>query len=172
MRKLAFGIVLGLLVGVLAAYAHQPLWQVSPSVQKASNKWVDISVTPVLEERYTMSVGFTGMVLEVRNKTNQEVMINWDETFYLRAGEPKGGFAVKGEKSAQHKGFDIIFSGETYVKTIYPVALSGSSTISRLSEPQFDWMHKPMPNGENGIDIKLRVGQEALREKLTFTISG
>ncbi|HQN18803.1 MAG TPA: hypothetical protein PKV86_06685, partial [Syntrophobacteraceae bacterium] len=29
MRKLAFGIVLGLLVGVLAAYADQPLWQVS-----------------------------------------------------------------------------------------------------------------------------------------------
>jgi hypothetical protein len=171
MKRLVIGVILGLLVSGMLAYAGPSQWQVAPPTQRASNKWVDISVTPVLEERYTITVGYTGVVLEVRNKTNQSVMINWDETFYLMAGAPNGGFTLKGEQGTQHRGFDIIFSGETFVKTIYPVTLVVASDISRLSDIQLDWMHKPMPTGENGIDIKLRVGFEAFNEKLTFVVS-
>jgi hypothetical protein len=171
MKKLVIGVILGLLVSGMLAYAGPSQWQVAPPTQRASNQWVDISATPVLEERYTITVGYTGMVLEVRNKTNQSVMINWDETFYLMAGVSNGGFTLKGEQGAQHRGFDIIFSGETFVKTIYPITLVTSSDISRLSDIQFDWMHKPMPTGENGIDIKLRVGFEAFSEKLIFVVS-
>jgi len=171
MKKLVIGAILGLLVSGVLAYAGLSQWQVTPPVQKASNKWVDISVTPVLEERYTLTVGYTGMMLEVRNKTNEGVLINWDETFYLMAGVPNGGFTLKGEQGGQHRGFDIIFSGETFVKTIYPVTLVTASDISRLTDIQLDWMHKAMPTGENGIDIKLRVGFEAFSEKLTFVVS-
>jgi hypothetical protein len=171
MKKLAIGVILGLLVSVVLAYAGPSNWQANPPVQRASNKWVDIAVTPVLQERYSLTVGYTGMVLEVRNKANQSLLINWDETFYLMAGAPNGGFTLKEEQGKPHKGFDIIFSGETFVKTIYPVTLLTASDISRLTDIQLDSMHKPMPTGENGIDIKLRVGFEAFNEKLTFVVS-
>jgi hypothetical protein len=171
-KNLVNGACLGMVVCVLAACASLPQqWQVSPPVQKASNKWVDITLRPVLDERYTLNVGYTGMVLEVRNKTNQDVTINWDETFYLQAGAPNRGFSVKGSLDSPHRGFDVILAGENYVKTIYPVALADVDDISRLSDPKLDWAHKPMPVGENGIVITLDLGFEQLRERLTFAIS-
>jgi hypothetical protein len=172
MKKLVIGLLLVLLTNGMLAHADLPEWQVSPSVQKASTKWIDITVTPVLTERYGIEVGYTGMVLEVRNKSNQDVMINWDETFYLMAGVRNGGFTLKGAQGKPHRGFDIVLSGETFVKTVYPVALLNIGDISRLSDLQLDYMNKPMPIGENGIDIKVRVGFEAVQEKLTFKISG
>jgi hypothetical protein len=172
MKKLVTGLLLVLLANGMLAHADLPEWQVTPSVQKVSTKSVDITVTPILTERYGIEVGYTGMLLEVQNKTNRDVVINWGETFYLMAGVPNGGFTLKGAQGTPQKGFDIILSGETYVKTIYPVALLNVGDISRLSDLQLDSMHKPMPIGENGIDIKVRVGFEAVQEKLTFKVSG
>jgi hypothetical protein len=171
MKKLIIGVILGILFSGALAHAELTQWQVNPPVQRASNKWVDIAVTPILEERYTLAVGYTGMVLEVRNKAEQSVLINWDETFYLMAGAQNGGFTLKGERGSPHRGFDIVFSGETFVRTIYPMTLVAASDISRLTDIQLDWLHRPMPTGDNGIDIKLRVGFEAFSEKLTFVVS-
>ena len=172
MKKLMNGAILGLVVYCLAACSSMPQWQVTPPVLQASNKWVDITVTPILDKRYTIEVGYTGMLLELHNKTNQDVTVNWDETFYLQGGTPNGGFSLQGTTGAKLKGFEIIFARETFVTTIYPSTLVDLSGIGTLTDPKLDYLHKPMPTGENGIDIRVRVGFEDVRQKLTFMISG
>jgi hypothetical protein len=172
MKTLFYGVILGLVAGSLMACSSLPEWQVTQAAPKASNQWVDVTITPVLDRQYGINVGYTGILLEVHNKTNQDVTINWDDTFYLQAGQPNGGFSLQGTLGARLRGFDIILANETYVTTIYPVVLADSSGISTLSDPKLNWVHKAMPTGENGISIKLRVGSEEMREKLTFTISG
>jgi hypothetical protein len=172
MKTLFYGVILWLVAGILMACSSLPEWQVTQAAPKASNQWVDVTITPVLDRQYGINVGYTGILLEVHNKTNQDVTINWDDTFYLQTGQPNGGFSLQGTLGARLRGFDIILANETYVTTIYPVALADSSGISTLSDPRLNWVHKAMPTGENGISIKLRVGSEEMRERLTFTISG
>jgi hypothetical protein len=172
MKKLFKRVILGFLVGSLVACSSLSEWQVTPLSPRASNQWVDITVTPILDRQYAMNVGYPGMVLEVRNKTGQDVTINWDDTFYLQAGQPNGGFSLQGTLGARLRGFDIILARETFVTTIYPAVLANPSGISTLSDPKLNWAHKAMPMGENGIEIKLRVGSQEVRERLTFKISG
>jgi hypothetical protein len=171
-KKLFCRVMLGLVIGSLVACSSLPEWRVAPLAPRASNQWVDITVTPVLDRQYGINVGYTGIVLEVRNKTHQDVTINWDDTSYLQAGQANGGFSLQGALGARLKGYDIILANETFVTTICPMVLADSSGISTLSDPKLNWVHKAMPKGENGISIKLRAGSEEMREKVTFTISG
>jgi hypothetical protein len=171
MKRTMSRVILVLVVYGLVAGASAHAWQVTPSVQKASDKAVDVSVKPLLEERYLISVGYTGMLLEVHNKTNQTVTINWDETLYLQGGGANGGFSRKGTEGAKLGGFDVIFPGETFVTTVYPAQLADVGGIGTLTDPKLDPHHKPMPAGENGIDLKLRAGFEGIGHRLTFTIS-
>ncbi len=171
--KIAFHrVIWGLAIVFSAGCSSLPEWQVTPPAPNVYTKWVDIAVTPVLDRQYAINVGYTGMILEVRNKTGQDVTINWDETFYLQAGQPNGGFSLEGTLGARLRGFEIILARETFVTTIYPVILANPSGISTLSDPRLNWAHKPMPKGDNGILIKLRVGVEEVRESISFTISG
>jgi hypothetical protein len=175
MKRLFKRVILGLVVGSLLACSSLPEWQSTPVVAKAadaSNQWVDITATPILDRQYAINVGYTAILLRVRNKTNQDVTINWDDTFYLQAGQPNGGFSLEGTLGARLKGFDVILAQETFVMTIYPAVLADSSGISTLSDPRLNWVHRAMPTGENGVDIKLRVGSQEMRQRLTFTISG
>jgi hypothetical protein len=171
-KRLWFGVILGLVVGSMSACSSLPEPRVTSVASKASSQWVDVTATPILDRQYGINVGYTGILLEVRNKTNQDVTINWDETFYLQGGQPNGGFSLEGTLGARLKGFDIILAQETFVTTIYPAVLANPSGISTLSDPRLNWAHKPMPMGENGIDVKLRVGTQEVRERLTFKISG
>jgi hypothetical protein len=171
-RKLFFMMILGLVVVGVAACSSLPEWRVNPIAPGASNQWVDIKVTPVLDRQYGIDVGYTGMVLEVRNKSRQDVTINWDDTYYLQAGQANGGFSLQGTLGARLKGYEIVLANETFVTTLYPSAYADPSGISTLSDPKLNWAHKAMPTGESGISIKLRAGSEEVREKLTFTISG
>ena len=184
MKRLINRVVLVLVVCVLAACTSVPQYQGTPSTQAASDNVVDVKVTPqttsdivvdvrvtpILEERYGISVGYTGILLEVRNRTSQDLTINWDETLYLEGGTPNGGFSLGGATGGKLRGFDIIFAHETYVTTIYPTVLTNTAGIGTLTEPKFG-DHKPMPKGENGIALKLRVGFEDMSRRLTFTIS-
>jgi hypothetical protein len=165
-------VILGLAGIFLVGCSSLPEWQVTPPAPNVYTKWVDITVTPILDRQYAINVGYIGVILEVRNKTNQDVTINWDETFYLQAGRPNGGFSLQGTLGARLRGFDIILARETFVTTIYPAVLANPSGISTLSDPKLNWAHRPMPTGENGIDIKLRAGSDEVRQSITFTISG
>jgi hypothetical protein len=164
-------VIVGLMVCGLAACASLPEWQVTPLAPKASDKWVDITVTPMLDKQYSINVGYTGMVLEVRNKTDQDITINWDDSFYLQAGQPNGGFSLEGTLGARLRGYDVIFARETFVVTICPAVLANTSNIGTLSDPKLNWVHRPMPRGENGIDLKVMVGFEGVRERLTFVVT-
>lgn len=135
----------------------------------ASEVLVDVRVTPILEELYGISVGYTGLVLEVHNRTGQDLTLNWDDTFYLQQGTPNGGFSLGGDKGGRLRGFDIIFAHETYVVTIYPTVLTNVGGIGTLTDPRLG-NHKPMPRGEGGIAIKLRVGFEDASRRLAFTV--
>ena len=171
MNKLMTTMILGLVVWGLAGCASTPQYEGTPSTQMVSGDVVDIRVTPILDERYGISVGYTGMVLEVRNKSNGNITINWDETVYLQGGTPNGGFSLEGAAGARLRGFDVVFSHETYVTSIYPTQLLAGSSIGTLTEPRLG-NHKPMPAGENGIVLKLRAGSEDFYRRITFNISG
>jgi len=171
MKRVMSTVILGLVWWGLAGCASTPQYQGTPSTQVASDSLVDIKVTLVLDERYGISVGYTGLILEVRNKTAQDITINWDETFYLQGGTPNGGFSLGGATGGRLRGFDVVFAQEKYVKTIYPTILVNTFGSGTLSEPRLD-NHKPMPAGENGILIKLRVGSQDVNQRVAFTIPG
>jgi len=185
MNKSIIRAVLVLAVFGLAACASPPEYQgplfsqrtsdnvveAKTTPQTTADKVVEVKVTPILDERYGISVGYTGILLEVRNRTAQDLTINWDETLYLQGGAPTGGFSLGGARGGRLRGFDIIFAHETYVVTIYPTLLTNIAGIGTLTEPKLG-DHKAMPKGENGIAIKLRLGFEDMSRTLTFTIPG
>ena len=158
MKKLA---VVFFIVFLFSGCSRAP-WVIKsdPLVQKIDNKLYTIDFTPSDADSY----GYRAFSLTIENKTDKDIELNWDRTFYLQGGQTKGGFLFEGiflRDMNAPKPPDILFPKKTFSKTIFPNALA---TFNKY------WRHDPLPNGENGIYLSLIIENAELREKLTVNV--
>jgi hypothetical protein len=123
------------------------------------NKYFSATVEPSLKS----------FVLTIKNKTNSDLGLNWDKTLFISNGQTKGRFMIDGtlykERNAS-KPSDIIFSGGTLSKTIWP------NDLVYWSSNQFDpgWKHTSLPGGETGVYLAVVVDGIEINEKIVGTI--
>ena len=154
---LLMGIVL-----LVVACAPKNLWKSEPSIQKASNQFYDASISPVF--RFD---GYKGFLLNVHNKTDRNINIDWGNTFYIQSGNKDGGFWFGGiPQGAQNKPVSTdIVSGDMLIKEIYPAKLR---VLSQLAAA---YVHDNMGTGENGIYLTVNVQGKPVSETLTLVFS-
>lgn len=131
-----------------------------PPIQKIDNALYSIQFTPTFTDKY----GYHAFDLSIENKTDQDIELVWDRTYYLQNGQTSGGFMFEGVIYSQRndpKPPDILFPKKTFNKTIYPNILA---TFAKY------WRYDQLPDGENGIYLSLKVKDVELREKLTVNI--
>ena len=131
-----------------------------PSTQIFENNLYTIQFAPTDATSYS----YQAFVLIIENKTDKDIDLIWDRTYYLQNGQTNGGFLFEGviiRDRNLSKPPDIIFPQKTFRKTIYPNVLASFDKY---------WYYDTLPNGENGIYLSLKSQNVEIREKLTVNI--
>ena len=129
-----------------------------PPIQKVNTDSYSIELNPV------GYYGYTGFVLMIENKTEKDIELIWDKTYYLNNDATSGGFMFEGivyKDRNNPKPPDVIFPKTKLIKTIWPNNLVSFSN---------GWYNSPMPDGDNGIYVTLNVNGKETREKLTVKL--
>jgi hypothetical protein len=133
----------------------------NPEIQTINNDLYSIKLKPIYETNY----GYTAFDLTIINKTNDDIELNWDRTYYLSEGQTTGGFMFEGviyKDRNEFKPPDIIFPKITFNKILYPCILANFNR---------GWYHSQIPTGETGIYITLKVNGKDRHEKLLLNTS-
>jgi phospholipid-binding lipoprotein MlaA len=142
-----------------------------PEVQRASNDYFVAELKPHLKEGQGFFVTFR---LVLTNKTQRELNLDWENTFYLLNGRENGRFLWKGVtwdglKEIRGQPLVPIAAGETLTAIIFPKQLLGRASGAAPRGVQYT--QGALPEGENGIGLVVRQNGKVIREKMVVTIS-
>lgn len=163
MKKILFPII-ALLIFTSCAY-RQHIWESNPKVQDKKNDvfWVGMGATCGQNQ-------CNSFMLNIVNRTNEDLELIWDKTLYVKNGHTSGGFMFEGivyKDRNNPKPADIIFANEEFVKVIWPTNLVYFDTRKYGG----GWKHANFPIGENGIYLTIKANNRELHEKLTVSIT-
>lgn len=163
-----------LLVIVLTACAPERgarNWTSIPSVQAVENRLFDVRFEPLKRDKRF----FVSFRLDIRNKSERALTIDWNKTRYVHDGRANGVFVFRGIDPSTIKNAippDTIRPGETFSKEIFPVNLVA---FAPMREEVLDKKGKglfpgPVPAGENGIRLVVVHNGEEIVQNLTVEI--
>ena len=143
----------------------------NPEVQRARNDFFVAELEPQLKEGQGF---FTTFRLVLTNKTQKELSLDWENTFYLLNSIVKGRFLWEGVtwdglKEVRGQPLVPIAAGETLTAVIFPKQLLGRASGAAPGGVQYT--QGTLPEGENGIDLAVRQNGKVIREKMVVTIS-
>jgi hypothetical protein len=133
-------------------------------MQTVDNNLYTIQLSPSEQNSYS----YTAFILTIENKTDNDIDLIWDRTYYLNDGKTSGGFMFEGivyKDRNNPKPPDIVFPHIKFQKTIMP------NILVEFASRGSGWVANAMPDGENGIYVTLIVNGKEVREKLTVNIS-
>jgi hypothetical protein len=144
-------------------------WISNPPVQSLVSGKYDISISPAdcKSSFYLHDNGCKGITLVVTNKTNKDINLVWDQTYFLDKDQTNGAFMFEGvvfSKRNEQKTNDIIFANSTFKKIIFP---NNRVDLTRGR----GWQNTAMGDGNWGIYLTLQLNGEMLHEKLTYSIT-
>jgi hypothetical protein len=161
-----------ILLCILAGCTTTRVWTSTPQVSELGSSYYKVLFEPLTKE-HTFYVLFR---LEVANKTNKDLRIDWNKTRYLLNGRSHGGFVFEGidpqNISKQTIPDDIVPAGETFSKEIAPYTMLARAPlrIKERSEGEEAIKPGPLPAGENGILLVIRQDGQEISDKVTIKI--
>lgn len=145
---------------ILAGCATTPrtVYKSVPEVQKAFNEFYEASIMPLFSN--TSWGEWKGFQLKIINRTNKDLELDWNRTYFISNGMTSGGFMFEGivyRDRNKPKPPDILFPGSTFSKTIYP-----NNIVDFYSS---GWWHKGI-RVEVGALLSVKVDGREVREKM------
>jgi len=141
-------------------------WKDTEIKRAANNPCYEASIEPTHLDN-TPRYGFSSFKLRLRNKTDKDIVINWDKTFYVDAGGTKGLFVDQAmNDNRQVKSPDAVFPKGSYTHEIYPAA------CLLYSEGRYSsgYEHDYMPEGEKGVILSVTCDGNEVKEKMTVKL--
>lgn len=139
-------------------------WTSEPETVNGQLAGVNVLISPVCT-----GYGCEYFLLDLKNTTEFDVEVDWNNTLYIRNGQTSGGFMYEGIVYSQRNGTraaDVIFPGNNLRKVIYP-----NNLVEYVSGQYGGWSHESMPEGQNGIYLTLNIDGEVYRERFITEIS-
>lgn len=102
--------------------------------------------------------------LGISNKTNKNILINWNKSYYIRNNQTQGGFMYSGIQYLLRntpRQNDIIFPNGSYTKILYP-----SNLVEYSSYASSGWIHNQLQLGNHGIYLTLIINDKEVEYKL------
>ena len=155
-KEIQFTLFILLAIALFLGCATPKIWKSNPSIQRAENKYFFAQIASVGNE-----MGYDAFYLYIKNRTDKDLKIDWDKTFYIRGGQKSGGFMFEGvDPKERHNSRppDIIPPRGYISKTIWPVDLAT------------DLEHMKMGEGENGIYLSIMVDGEEINEEIAVDL--
>ncbi len=164
---LKLGLVL--LLFSVTSCAAKKTWVSTPESVDAANDYYEATITPLKDsERF-----YASFLLDVLNKTDEELRIDWNKTVYINNGSMSGVFLFKGINPEDIKNLsipdDIVSPGAKFTKTISPFSMVAKSPIK--SGKEHTYTPGILPNGRNGIHLVIKQGGKEIVEKLSVIIN-
>jgi hypothetical protein len=112
-----------------------------------------------------------GFFLKIKNKTDKDIKIIWDETFFLNNGNTDGRFMFEGVKYIDRDKSNlptIILAKSRFVELIYPNSKVSFENNSFLKI--YEWIHKEIEELDSpvGIYLTVEIDGEKHTEKILF----
>jgi phospholipid-binding lipoprotein MlaA len=149
----------------VAVYSSQP------EIQKVSNDYFTAEFEPQLKEGQGF---FSAFRFVLTNKTNQELSLDWENSYYLFNGRRNSlclweGVTWDSLKEIRSQSLVPVAPGSTFTKVIFPAALVGRASATTPGGVQY--IQGALPEGENGIALVVRQNGKVITEKIVVIIS-
>lgn len=102
--------------------------------------------------------------LDVTNLSDKDIEIDWNKTQFIINGQTNGGFMFEGIRYIARndaKNPSFVLAKNSFSKYIYPNYL--------VSYYLHAWRNMTIPDGETGVLLTLKIGNNEVREKLFIT---
>jgi hypothetical protein len=169
-KQALLGVIVLCLAYALAGCAGVEVYNSKPEVQRMSNEYFSAELEPQLKPGQNF---FTAFRFALTNKTNKELQMDWENTFYLLNGRSYGRFLWEGVTwdgltEIRSKPFITVAPGDTITRVIFPKKLVGRA--SAMSKGGVQYTQGALPEGENGILLFVRQNGKVVREKMVVSI--
>ena len=159
----------------LTGCAKEQIYSSSPPVQTVSTSAFEVKLEPLKAERFNYYNRFS---YQFTNKTDGDLVIDWEQSYYLLNGKRHGTFGWEGLTFDQLR--DVVDNpritfgpGEIDKIDIYPIKLIGwreDGVRMKATTPEAGFTLTPLPEGENGLSIAVFQNGKLLRKKIVVTI--
>jgi hypothetical protein len=173
-KEIIFLVVIGLTIGIGAGCAPNMVSTSDPAIQFVTNPNYEIQFEPLKQGLRS----FVAFRLTVTNKTKNQLRIDWNKTRYLFNGRQRGLYVFRGidpdAVKQQTIAPDIIAPQDVFTKIIAPQKLIAYVPIRdqhKLDLGKSAISGGPVPAGENGILLVIRMNGEQITERLTVDIT-
>jgi len=169
-------LVVGLISLVLAGCAKEQIYNSVPPMQTVSTSAYEVKLEPLKAEGFDYYNRFS---YQFTNKTNGDLVIDWEQTYYLRNGKRHGNFGWEGLsfehlRDVKDEPEITIGPGKTDKIDIFPIKLIGwreEGVRMKASTPEAGFTLTPLPEGENGMSIAVLKDGKMLRKSIIVNIT-
>jgi hypothetical protein len=173
-KKLLWGVALIFLM--TAGCAKQQIYNSVPPVQTVSTSAYEVKLEPLKAEGYDYYNRFR---YQFTNKTSGDLVIDWEQTYYLRNGKRYGNFGWEGLSFEQLRDVKdepeiTIGPGKIDKIDIFPIKLIGwreEGVRMKATTPEAGFTLTSLPEGENGISIAVLKDGKLLRKSIIVNIT-
>lgn len=142
-----------------------------PPVQTEETRSFDVRFEPLKKDKRF----FVSFRLDVKNKTDRDLTIDWNSTRYLHNGRPNGVFVFRGIDPASIKKVippDTIAPKTTFSREIFPAHLVAFTPMREevLDKKGEGLFPGPLPPGENGISLVVQQDGKGMVQELSVEI--
>jgi hypothetical protein len=165
-----WSVIVVCLIFVLAACAGVEIYSSNPQVQNASNDYFTAELEPQLKPGQNFFATFRFVLT---NKTNKELQIDWENSYYLLNGRRNGRFLWEGVtwdglKEIKSNPLIPVAPHDTFTSVIFPKNLAGRG--SAMSTGGVQYTQGALPEGENGVLLVVRQNGRVFRQKMVVRI--
>ena len=173
-KRIALAIAIFALV--LAGCAKEQIYSSSPPMKTVSNDLYEATLEPLKAERYNYYNSFRFVFT---NKTSQDLIIEWSDTFYLQNKRKYGLFGWEGLTFEELRGLKeepdlAVAGGRTETTVLFPLKLIGwkeEGVRIKSNKPEAGFTLGVITPGENGMSLAVRQDEKLVREKILVTIA-
>ena len=147
------------------------IWTAQPEIRTAENRLFGARIQP----RKIDGPFYVGFLLTIENKSDEALVLDWNESHYLFNGKPQGVMVFRGVDPETVRDGTIppeaIAPGERFSREIMPLRLIAWNPIAEKTASQPGITPGMLPAGENGVRLTLRQGRRPVTLSLSVRIS-
>ena len=159
------------LIGAMIGCATVKTWSSTPATQTIGNDAFEASLEPRVKEGQNY---YDRFLFRLKNKTDNALIIDWQNSRYLQNGKQNGRMIFKGvtNENVNNLPPDTVAPGAEFSKEIAPLNLLGHEKLSSRSiKPGAQPVSVGViPEGEHGLLLVVKAGQKTISEKITLKI--
>ena len=160
--------ICGILAMITLACAPTQIWISTPVKQTYSSEQIYVEFEPQKKSQ----TFYDAFLITITNKTDQQLVIDWNRTRYLLNGNVFGRFGFEGitQENVDAPPPDQIPPGKTLSKLIFPLNLIARRPLRSTSASSAAFRPGPLPAGQSGIALVLTRDTQLIQPTLTVDI--